>query len=418
MKKYNLAKYSCYMLNFTMAFVLTISPLLFVTFNEMYGISFTLLGFLAVLGFAIQIFIDFLFSFFAKYFNIHKTVRVMPFIAFVGIMVYAVMPPLFPQHAYLWIVIGTLITCLTAGLSEVLCNPIITAIPSENTEKELSKLHSTYAWGVVIVVAISTILLKLFGREHWYFVVAVWSLLPLSTFIMFLKAELPVITIGNETSNSGLPKTMPLFFLCILFGSVAENTMTQWASSFLEVALNIPKTIGDIFGLALFATLLGLGRSLYAKFGKNIYKVLCVGMLGSAICYSICAISPWPFLSLLGCILTGIFSSMLWPGSLILLEENNQNIGVVAFAIMAAGGDSGGAIGPQLIGALFDGLMANQNIHLYAERLSFTAQELSMKFSLLVTAIFPLLGYILLKVMKRKFLTIKSNTNIDKKHRI
>lgn len=407
MKNYNLAKYSCYMLNFTMAFVLTISPLLFVTFNEMYGISFTLLGFLAVIGFAIQIFIDFVFSFFARYFNIHKTVRVMPLIALVGVIIYAVMPPLFPNHAYLWIVLATLTTCLTAGLSEVLCNPIITAIPSDNTEKELSKLHSTYAWGVVIVVIITTVLLRLFGRENWYFVVAIWALLPLTTFILFLKADIPPIILGDKSEKVALPKTMPLFFLCILLGSVAENTMTQWASSFLEIALGIPKTVGDIFGLALFATLLGLGRSLYAKFGKNIYRVLCLGMLGSAICYILCAVSPLPIISLFACILTGICSSMLWPGSLILLGENNKNIGVVAFAIMAAGGDSGGAIGPQLIGALFDKLMANPNINLWASLLCLTPQELSMKFSLLVTSIFPILGFILLKTMKSKFLNLK-----------
>ncbi|MBQ5816547.1 MAG: MFS transporter, partial [Oscillospiraceae bacterium] len=61
--------------------------------------------------------------------------------------------------------------------------------------------------------------------------------------------------------------------------------MAQWSSGYLERALGIPKVWGDIFGVALFAAMLGLGRTLYSKIGKNIYRVLTLGALGAAVCY-------------------------------------------------------------------------------------------------------------------------------------
>ena len=56
--------------------------------------------------------------------------------------------------------------------------------------------------------------------------------------------------------------------------------MAQWSSSYLEKALSIPKIYGDVFGVALFALTLGIGRSLYGKFGKNIEKILVLGSFG------------------------------------------------------------------------------------------------------------------------------------------
>jgi len=73
--KYQLTKYACYTTGFSMSVVATLSPLLFVTFKNMYGISYTSLGFLVVLGFLTQFFIDLVFTFFSDKFNIYKTVR-------------------------------------------------------------------------------------------------------------------------------------------------------------------------------------------------------------------------------------------------------------------------------------------------------------------------------------------------------
>ena len=64
MKEYRLAKYSCYLMGITMAIVSSLSPLLFVTFREAYGTSYTLLGFLVVVNFLTQLAVDLILSFF------------------------------------------------------------------------------------------------------------------------------------------------------------------------------------------------------------------------------------------------------------------------------------------------------------------------------------------------------------------
>ena len=74
-------KYACYGNNVTMAIVANLSPILFLTFRHMYGISYTLLGLLVLINFTSQLAIDLIFSFFSHKFNIPMTVKIMPLIA-------------------------------------------------------------------------------------------------------------------------------------------------------------------------------------------------------------------------------------------------------------------------------------------------------------------------------------------------
>ena len=57
-----------------MAAVGILSPLLFETFKESYGISNTLLGLLVVMNFCTQLLIDLIFTFFPSKFNIKKVI--------------------------------------------------------------------------------------------------------------------------------------------------------------------------------------------------------------------------------------------------------------------------------------------------------------------------------------------------------
>ena len=65
--EYKLAKYACYVTSASMSVAVTLSPLLFVTFRNMYGVSYTLLGLLVVINFFTQLFIDLVFTFFNGY---------------------------------------------------------------------------------------------------------------------------------------------------------------------------------------------------------------------------------------------------------------------------------------------------------------------------------------------------------------
>ncbi|MBP3918059.1 MAG: hypothetical protein J6I50_02665 [Clostridia bacterium] len=70
--------------------------------------------------------------------------------------------------------------------------------------------------------------------------------------------------------------------------------MAQWASGYLEQALSIPKIWGDIFGTAMFSVMLGMGRTLYAKKGNHIERVLLLGAIGALLCYLTAAVCPFP----------------------------------------------------------------------------------------------------------------------------
>ena len=400
---YRSVRLACYFGSMSMATICTLSPILFLTFHDLYGISYTRLGLLAVFCFGIQLGVDLLFSFLSSHFNIRKTVRLMPVLAFLGMVIYAVCPALFPDRAYFWIVVGTLIASASAGLCEVLLSAIISAIPSENPEREMSKLHSVYAWSVVGVVTVSTLLLWAFTPEKWYLMAAFWALLPLVDCVLFSVAELPPLTSGTSGGKRGIPKGLLLCVLFIFVGGATELVMTQWSSSFLECAVGIPKVLGDIFGLALFAVLMGVGRTLYAKRGKNILRTLWRGVVGAFLCYLVAALSPVPILSLAACVMTGFFASMLWPGILIFMEEKYPNPGVGPFALMAAGGDAGASLGPQMVGAVVDGFLANEWAASLAARLSLSPEQLGMKAAMLIAALFPLGGVLLLAYMRRYY---------------
>lgn len=403
--QYRITKYACYTTGFTMSAVANISPLLFVTFREMYGISYTMMGLLVVVNFATQLFIDLVFSFFTKFFNIEKTVKMTPFVSAIGMILYAVMPAIFPAQAYLWIVIGTIIASIGSGLAEVLMSPVIAAIPAENPEREMSRLHSVYAWGVVVVVIISTLFLKVFGRTNWMYLALFWSLAPLAATAMYLKSDIPPMKIGEDEKGqkSGFNKGLWLCVMCIFFGGAAECTMSQWASGFAEKALGISKVWGDVFGLALFGALLGIGRTAYSKFGKNIEKVILFGLLGAFFCYICAGVVISPVVALIACALTGICTSMLWPGSLIYTEEKIPGMSVAAYALMAAGGDLGASVAPQLVGIMADKVGASSFAVTMGNTLNLTAEQIGMRSGFLIAGLFPIFGFITVLVMKKYF---------------
>lgn len=405
MEQYGLTKKACYLTSITMAITSNLSPLLFLTFREMYGLSYTLLGLLVVMNFVTQLSVDLVFTFFTKYFNIHKTVIITPFVAFVGMIIYSILPGIFPGAAFLWIAVGTIICSAGSGLAEVLMSPVIAAIPSENPESEMSKLHSMYAWGVVGVVILSTLYLLAFGGRSWMYLALFWSIVPLVAFLMFLKSKLPEMNnFGGEQKKTKIfSRGIILCALCIFCGGAAECTMGQWASGFIENAIGIPKVYGDVLGVAMFAALLGTGRTLYSKYGKKIVNFLLYGMLGASVCYFAASLSLSPIVGVVACAMTGIFTSMLWPGTLIYVEEKFENVGVAVYALMAAGGDMGAAIAPQMVGILSDKFSLTDLALKISEVFNLTAEQVGMRAGLFAAGFFPVAGVLCVLCMKKHF---------------
>ena len=116
-------KYACYSTGLTMAVVANLSPVLFLTFRSLYGLSFSLLGFLVLINFVTQLTVDLILSFFSHRFNIPRLVRSIPVIAFFGFCLYALLPVLFPGAAFAALCLGTVVFSAASGLAEVLISP-------------------------------------------------------------------------------------------------------------------------------------------------------------------------------------------------------------------------------------------------------------------------------------------------------
>lgn len=403
-----MTKLACYTSYFTMSSIASLPPLLFLPLREMFGISYTLLGTLVLINFCTQLTVDLIFTLFSKYFNVRRVVRAMPLITSLGLVIYALVPTFFSEYAYLGLALGTVVFSVSAGLSEVLLSPVIAAIPSDNPQRDMSLLHSLYAFGFFTVVVTSTLFLKLFGNESWMLLTLFWAALPITAAVMFMLSPIPDMSSSHaEQSGSSPAKKHTLGFvlctMCIFFGSCAENAMSSWISSFTETALGIDKALGDILGMAMFAILLGITRITYAKYGKNIFRMLMCGMVGAAVCYLTISFSQNTAVAFVACILTGIFTSMLWPGTLIMMEENIPNAGVAAFALMAAGGDLGASIAPQLLGIVVDSVSASSLASELSVTLSLTPEQIGMKAGMLACSVFPILGSILLVFIIRYF---------------
>lgn len=403
-KSYKRLKYACYFNNLSIAVVGTLSPILFLTFYDLYGISYTKLGFLVFINFSTQLCVDLLMSLISGRMNTAPLIRSMPFLTMAGFAIFGLAPMIPFGSVYLWLTCGTVLFSLSAGLNEVFTSPLIASIPAENPEKEMSKLHSVYAWGTVFVVTFSTLFLLFFGNNRWQLLPFLYITVPLCAFLLFAGTKIPALNEEKKTEGVKKGGEKKLLFLCVLaifFGGASECTMAQWSSGYLERVLSVSKTLCDILGVAMFGVMLALGRTLHSKYGGRISTILLISAIGTAICYIVVAICPIPAITIAFCALCGLCTSMLWPGTLILMANICPRSGVVAYALMAAGGDLGASVGPQLVGFLTDLSVSSTYIGSLATTLGMTSETLGLKGSMLLCVAFPILAAIIFYFLRK-----------------
>ena len=84
---------------------------------------------------------------------------------------------------------------------------------------------------------------------------------------------------------------------------------------FAEIGLNVDKSVGDIFGACMFAFCMGIVRLVYGMKSEsiNIEKALIISSLFCIVGYFITVFSPYAFLSLIGCGISGLSVAIMWP---------------------------------------------------------------------------------------------------------
>jgi MFS family permease len=248
------------------------------------------------------------------------------------------------------------------GMTEVMISPIMEACPTDEKSGNMSFLHSFYCWGQVLVILLSGVFFSLFTAEtHWHYFPMLLSLFPIVGVIAF--SVVPIYQLPKAEKNPQKPTKKAVFqpvfwlFLVMMFcGGATENVMCQWASSFAESELGLSKSVGDLLGPCMFATMMGLSRILYGKLGKrfSLDRVMMACCVLSIFFYLLAAFAPNPVFALIGCALCGLTVGIFWPGIISRGAARMPEAGVMMFASFALAGDLGCLIGASAAGAVAD----------------------------------------------------------------
>ena len=390
---YRTTKLACYGAIISQAIQNNLSALLFVVFQQQYGISYEMLGRLILMNFVTQLCVDMISIKLAEKFGYRACLIGGQSCIVVGLILLSVLPSVMPP--YIGLSIAVILMAVGGGLAEVLVSPTIEAMPGDEKAAAMSMLHSFYCWGQVATVLGSTLLLFVIGRSAWQVLPLCWVIVPACSALLFVRAPFAPV-VGGEGGGMKLGTLLrtPAFLVAMLImvcAGASELVMSQWASTFAEKALGVSKVIGDLAGPCMFAVLMGLGRMIYGRMGSRLPLKQC--LMGCALlcvaCYLTAALSGNPVAALAGCAVCGFSVSIMWPGALSMSAARFPTAGTALFAILAVMGDLGCSVGPWLAGLVSDGAQAVPQLTQFAAQAGLTAEQLGLKAGLLLGTVFP-----------------------------
>ena len=297
--------YACFVGYIVQAIINNFAPLLFLTFQDSYGIPLSKITFLVTFNFLFQLAVDLIAAVVIDKIGYRVAAVAAHVFAAIGLVSMAFLPELMPDP-FAGLLISVVIYALGGGLLEVLISPIVEACPTDNKEAAMSLLHSFYCWGHVGVVLLSTLFFVTAGIEHWKVLAILWAVIPVINGIVFTRVPIAKLLSDEEKGMSIKElvsgKTFWIFILLMFCAGSCEQAVSQWASAFAEKGLDISKTLGDLAGPMFFAVCMGTSRVLYSKIGEKLQlrkaMVFCgLRCLGS---YLMISLSPLPLIGLIG----------------------------------------------------------------------------------------------------------------------
>lgn len=378
---------SCFIGYIVQAIINNFIPLLFITFQNSFNIELSKITLLITINFIVQLVVDLLSAKFVDKIGYRASIVLAHICSSLGLILLPILPNI--MDPFIGILMSVISYAIGGGIIEVLISPIMESCPTENKEKSMSLLHSFYCWGHVGVVLISTIFFLIFKIENWWILSLIWATIPIINAIILIKT--PINKLNSDAS--GLKPSMlfknKIFWLLLIMmicAGASEQAVSQWASSFAEKALNIDKSIGDLFGPMMFAVMMGISRVIFGKFGDKISldKYILFSAILCIAAYLLISLSPIPILSLIGCALCGFSVGILWPGTFSKSSRLITNGGTAMFAMLALGGDLGCSLGPTVVGVVSDNVQGD------------------LKIGILCAMIFPIVLIISSLIIKRK----------------
>lgn len=395
-RTYKDTRIACFIAYITQAICVNLAPILFVIFQDDFGLSVTLIAQLILINFGVQILTDLLAAKYLDRIGYRKGAILAHSACAFGLVCMGILPFILPS-TYVGLLISVMIYAFGSGLTEVLISPIVDALPADDKASSMSLLHAFYCWGQMVVVLVSTLVLRLFGNGIWFLLPILWAIIPFVNLFNFATVPLPESLACEQHKPFGGLFTQKLFIVALILmlsGGASELVMSQWASLFAQKGLHVSKFLGDLLGPCLFALFMGIGRTIYGVFGKRINlqmaiagcAVLCI------ICYTTTVFAPNPIVSLAACALTGFSVSLFWPGVLSLSSATFPTGGTAMFALLALFGDAGCSFGPWLSGIASD-LAVNWGL---------TAEQTGLRAGLFLAVIFPITILVCLGILARK----------------
>jgi len=345
---YKHTKLACYGSYMTSAVASNYPPVLFIIFHNQFGLSLGALGTLISANFGVQMLADIIGTNTIDKIGYRKTAVFANSLVALGMVLLAFLPHIMVSK-FIGLFLATVTYAIGSGLLEVLISPVMEAIPEDAKASNMSFLHSFYSWGQLLAVFFTTLFIEVFGSNKWWIIGLLWAIIPVFSALLFSKV--PINTLPRENKKSYFlfkDKTFLLFLFLMFASGASELAVSQWASFFVEDALYVSKTIGDLLGPCMFALLMGISRVIYAKFSHRLnlssYMIFC-GIL-CTISYLFMVLSPNKYIALAAVGVVGFSVGIMWPGALSLASLKFPLGGTSMFGYLAIFGDIGCTSGP------------------------------------------------------------------------
>ena len=385
MKKlsYKFTMAACLTGNIVQSIIINFPPLLYVMFMSTYGITLEQISFLISFMFVVQLCVDVTLSKILTSQNVRTVALISQSMVIIGLLLLVLLPDIMPNK-FLALVIAKFFYSCGSGVMDVIVSPIVEACPTTSKSGSMAFLHSFYCWGSALTIGIATAFFAIFGIENWRILTLIFTAIPIID--AFAMAIMPIGKIESEKAKERSPFKSKLFYvaMALMFaGGAAELSISQWASTFAEKGLQIPKSAGDLAGPCLFAIMMGIGRVMYTLLADKV-RLINYMLVSSVACvfgYILAGFSTNPIVSLVGISVCGLSVAIMWPGALSLTVSRLGSSSAL-FGILSCCGDFGCTIGPALIGFLSNSYNGNLSV--------------GLKFGTL----FPLAAFIMLMLFK------------------
>lgn len=390
--KYLSTRLACYVGFVVQAIVNNFLPILFVALQDIYDLGYEKLARLIVVNFGTQIITDLSAPKILKYLGYRKASFFSQALAALGLTLLGVLPNIM-SNSYLAICLSAMIYAVGSGLMEVILSPLVENLPSDSKSGTMSILHSFYCWGQAFTVFVTTVLIGYFGYTGWNYIPLIWAIIPFLNAFSFLKV--PILEPPSDRKLATLGELLKrgnfrCYMIMMLCAGASEIAMAEWASLFAQRALGVTKALGDLAGPCAFALFMAIGRVYYGSNAKkfSFKKVLMILSAFAVFCYMAVAISANPIISLVFCAVCGLAVSVFWPGIYSAGSCDFTDGGLVMYSVFAMCGDIGCALGPWVLGIVAD--------------------NLGLNFGFGVTAIFPMLMFVIAAFVLKNDCKIKS----------